>query len=209
MELFKSSLARSNFKYFSNLRVLKENEKISDRDLEIYIKHLDKLREDFKARFKELENMHVSEWFANPFDIKIDNEDSETGLEGELSEVCVDLEAKALFKNKNLGECEIQPGVQDPGAFQVSREFWSNNNIATKYPKLRAEAEPFLLAFPTSYVVEAGFSHANAILTKQRNRLNLENRGDLRLKLTNFQPNINNLAASLQRSFIKINLLLK
>ncbi|XP_023223772.1 putative uncharacterized protein DDB_G0277255 [Centruroides sculpturatus] len=60
--------------------------------------------------------------------------------------------------------------------------------------QLRAEAEPFLLA----YMVEAGFSHVNAILTKQRNRLKLENCGDLRLKLNNFQPHINNLAASLQ-----------
>ncbi|KAF2346150.1 hypothetical protein FHG87_023095 [Trinorchestia longiramus] len=46
--------------------------------------------------------------------------------------------------------------------------------------------------------VRAGFSHANAIITKQRNRLNLENRGDLRLKLTNFKPNINSLAAAHQ-----------
>ncbi|XP_067120801.1 zinc finger BED domain-containing protein 5-like [Centruroides vittatus] len=149
MELFKSSLAQSNFKYFSNLRILKENENTSDRDKEIYIKHLDKLREDFKAHFEDLENMPVPEWFANPFDVKIDNEGSEPGLEDELIEICVDLKAKALFKNKNFSE------------------FWNNNNIATKYPKLRAEAKPFLLAFPTSHMVEAGFSHTNAILTKQ------------------------------------------
>ncbi|KAF2366234.1 hypothetical protein FHG87_003001 [Trinorchestia longiramus] len=48
------------------------------------------------------------------------------------------------------------------------------------------------------YMVEAGSSHANAILTKQRNRLDLENCGDLRLKLTNFEPNINSLAAAHQ-----------
>ncbi|XP_023233204.1 SCAN domain-containing protein 3-like [Centruroides sculpturatus] len=129
----------------------KENEKISDSDLEIYIKHLDKLKEDFKARFDDLKNMHVPEWFANPFDVKLDNEGSEPGLEDELSELY-----------------------------------------------LRAEAELFLLPFPTSYVVETGFNHLNAILTKQRNRLNLKNRDDLRLKLTNFQPNINILAASLR-----------
>ncbi|KAF2355618.1 hypothetical protein FHG87_013623 [Trinorchestia longiramus] len=46
------------------------------------------------------------------------------------------------------------------------------------------------------YMVEAGFSHANAVLTKQRNRRNLENRGDLRLELTYFKPNINSLAAA-------------
>ena len=44
----------------------------------------------------------------------------------------------------------------------------------------------------------SGFSHANTILTKQRNRLNLESHGDLRLKLANFQPNINSLAAAHQ-----------
>ncbi|KAF2347100.1 hypothetical protein FHG87_022143 [Trinorchestia longiramus] len=48
------------------------------------------------------------------------------------------------------------------------------------------------------YMVEAGFSQVNAILTKQRNRLNLENRGDLRLKLTSFKPNIKSLAAAHQ-----------
>ncbi|KAF2347940.1 hypothetical protein FHG87_021303 [Trinorchestia longiramus] len=48
------------------------------------------------------------------------------------------------------------------------------------------------------YMVEAGFSHANAIITKQRNRLNLKNDGDLQLKLTNFKPNINSLAAAHQ-----------
>ena len=69
----------------------------------------------------------------------------------------VDLEAKALFKSKNL--CE----------------YWNNVNTAAKYPKLRAAAEPFLLQFPTSYMAEAGISHVNAILTQQRNRLNLQN----------------------------------
>ncbi|KRX13107.1 hypothetical protein T07_6721, partial [Trichinella nelsoni] len=37
---------------------------------------------------------------------------------------------------------------------------------------LSAAVQPFLLAFPSSYLVEAGFSHANAISTKQRNRPN-------------------------------------
>lgn len=138
------------------------------------------MREDFKIRFEDLENMHVPDWLVAPFDKKIDNKCDESDLEDELIEMCEDLEAKALFKNNILSE------------------YWSNINTATKYPKLRAAAEPFLLAFPTSYMVEAGFSHANAILTKQRNRLNLQTRGDLRLKLTNFKPNINSLAAAHQ-----------
>jgi len=174
--LFKSSLARKDFKYFSNLRQLEEDENISDCDLEIYIKHLEKLREDFKVRFEDLEKMHVPDWIVAPFDLEIENADIESYLEDELVDMCVDLEAKSLFRSKSLSD------------------YWSNGNTATKYPKLSATVEPFLLAFPSSYMVEAGFSHANAVLTKQRNRLNLEERGDLRLKLTNLQPNINALA---------------
>ena len=92
----------------------------------------------------------------------------------------VDLEARALFRRKGL------------------REFWINEINVAKYPQLSAAAEPFLLAFPSSYMVEAGFSHANAIFTKQRTILNLEERGDLRLKLTNLQPNIRVLVESHQ-----------
>ena len=71
-------------------------------------------------------------------------------------------------------------------------------SMLLQVPKLGATAESFLLAFPTSYMVEARFSHVNVIFTKQRNSLNLLNHGDLRLTLTNFQPNVNNLAAAHQ-----------
>ena len=88
------------------------------------------------------------EWLETPFDMKIDNKGCETDIEDELMEMHVDLKAKELLKSKNLSE------------------YWSNINTATKYSKLRAAAEPFLLTFPTSYIVEAGLSHVDAILTK-------------------------------------------
>ncbi|KRX25624.1 SCAN domain-containing protein 3 [Trichinella nelsoni] len=178
--LFKSFLARRDFKYFSNLQKLEEGADVSDRDLEIYINHLEKLEEDFKIRFEDLESMTVPDWIIAPFDIQTGNANIEFSLQEEHVEMSADLEAKLLFKHKSLSE------------------FWSNVNITNKYPKLSAAAQPFLLAFPSSYLVEAGFSHVNAILSKQRNRLNLEMRGDLRLKLTTFQSNINALAAAHQ-----------
>ena len=39
-------------------------------------------------------------------------------------------------------------------------------------------------------MVEAGFNHANAVSTKQRNILDLEECGDLQLILIILQPNI-------------------
>ena len=91
-----------------------------------------------------------------------------------------DVEAKSLLKNLTL--CE----------------FWSNVNTNNMYPRLSAAVEPFLLAFSSSYIVEAGLSHANSILAKERNKINLEGRGDLRLKFTNIQPNISALACTYQ-----------
>ena len=43
-------------------------------------------------------------------------------------------------------------------------------------------------AFPTSYLAEKGFSSVSKLLGKQRLRLDIVNRGDLRLNLTNNQP---------------------
>jgi hypothetical protein len=67
-----------------------------------------------------------------------------------------------------------------------------------RYPKLFAKAELLLLAFPTSYMVEAGFSHVVSILSKERNRLDIVARGDLRLKLTSILPRIPELAKNVQ-----------
>ena len=82
--------------------------------------------------------MHVPEWLVTPFDMKICNKGYESDLEHKLTEMHVDLEANTLFKSKSLSE------------------YWRNINTATKYPKLRTAAQPFLLAFQTSYMVEAG-----------------------------------------------------
>ena len=82
-----------------------ESENISNCDLEHYINHPDKLREDFKIRLGDLDNMYFLEWLVVPFDMKIDNKGHECDLEDELIEMHVDLEAKALLKSKNISEC--------------------------------------------------------------------------------------------------------
>ena len=48
--------------------------------------------------------MHVPEWLATPFDMKIDNKGSGSDLECELIEMHVDLEDKALIKSKNVAQ---------------------------------------------------------------------------------------------------------
>ena len=64
-----------------------------------------------------------------------------------------------------------------------------------EYPAMWKEAELLLMAFPTSYLVERGFSAVMVLLTKYRNRLDITGRGNLRLFLTKMEPDIRNLAA--------------
>ena len=65
--------------------------------------------------------------------------------------------------------------------------------MAKSYAELSETVLGSLVAFPCSYIVVAGFSQINALLTKQRNRLDEVERGDLRLKLTNPQHCMVNL----------------
>jgi len=140
-----------------------EDHSMSDDDIEIFTNHLGNLQDDFGVRFKDLENMTIPEWIITPFDVKFENLSVEPECEYELAELSVEIAAKTVFESRSLSD------------------FWHKVNTRDRYPKLAAAAKPFLLAFPSSYMVEAGFSHVSAILSKQSNRLNLEERGDLRL----------------------------
>ena len=55
-----------------------------------------------------------------------------------------------------------------------------------------------LLYFPSSYLVECGFSAINKILREERNKIDMCIRGDNRLKLTNLKPNVEGLVAKNQ-----------
>ena len=53
----------------------------------------------------------------------------------------------------------------------------------------------YFIAFPTSYLVERSFSAVALLLSKQRNRLKITDRGDLRLLLSEFQPDVEKLVS--------------
>jgi len=74
--------------------------------------------------------------------------------------------------------------------------FWPKEQA--KYPHLWEKIKLLLLAFPSSYLVEKGFSSVLQLLTKQRNRLQIYKRGDLRLFLSNIEPDIIKMANSHQ-----------
>ncbi|KAI6647538.1 SCAN domain-containing protein 3 [Oopsacas minuta] len=72
------------------------------------------------------------------------------------------------------------------------------NSIADQYPALWARAKMMILSFPRSYLVEKGFSVVVGLLIKMKNRLEITKRGDLRVFLTKFSPDLKNLVTGYQ-----------
>ena len=90
---------------------------------------------------------------------------------------------------------ELQSGEALRTEFKdTESNIWKANDIATKYPLLWDKAQLYVIAFPSSYLVEAEFSRFFNLLSKVRNRLDIMKRGDLRLSLTWIEPDINKLA---------------
>ena len=96
---------------------------------------------------------------VNPFQADANNADP--NLVEELIDLQNDFEGEVLFP-------------------QIGYEaFWPKEQV--KYPHLWEKIKSLLLAFPSSHLVEKGFSSVLQLLTKQRNRLQICKRVDLRL----------------------------
>uniref|UniRef100_A0A803T1R5 SCAN domain-containing protein 3 n=1 Tax=Anolis carolinensis TaxID=28377 RepID=A0A803T1R5_ANOCA len=107
------------------------------------------------------------------------NTEESPQLHDELMEVTTNDELKFKFKS----------GYQ---------QFWLQKEIPTAYPEIWTVIQKFLIAFPSSYLVERGFSAVTNLLTKKRNQLQIVNRGDLRLLLMKIEPRITKLVAAYQ-----------
>ncbi|KAG0434300.1 SCAN domain-containing protein 3 [Dictyocoela muelleri] len=151
--------------FFPNLGTFIPNED----DIMIYCDHLDSLYLDLNRRFRDIFTLNIPDWVLNPFLSDI--------IEGslKLQEEMMDLRNDFELKYK------IKRGYQN---------FWLQKPISEKYPEIWKIVEKLILAFPSSYLVERGFSAVMNLLTKKRNRLQIIERGYLRLMLTKIQPRI-------------------
>lgn len=167
LKFMKQNISRREFSQFSNLSQVE----CLDEDIQTYVQHLIALHDDFKIRFEDILTMEIPPWIINPFD---ETEVENVILQDELLELSTNEELKVKFKR----------GYQT---------FWLQAEIPEKYPGLWRIARKLLIAFPSSYLVEKSFSVVTDLLTKKRSRLNITERGDLRLFLTKLKPNIDNL----------------
>ena len=168
LRVLRGEVARAEYGSFAHLTGCD----VSDTAQSIMVQHLMTLDDEFHRRFADLQQTEFPEWLAQPF--ITDLTEVQSSLLDELSMLQNDISANALFKKHR-------------------QLFWLSTEIEDRYPLLSSTARAMLLPFPTSYLVEAGFSAVNEIVTKKRNSLNLSDRGDLRLKLTGLQPNLKKL----------------
>jgi len=164
MKLMKQNIGRGQFLQFPNLA----QTTFQDDDVSAYVQHLNMLHTDFETRFEDVLSMEIPQWIINPY---CDIEETDVMLQEELIGIINNEELKVLFRK----------GYQ---------QFWLQKDIPVTYPALWTVARKFLIAFPSSYLVERGFSAVANLLTKKRNRLEITQRGDLRLNLTELKPNI-------------------
>lgn len=174
LSIFKERLSRKDFTQFTSLKLIEDL--ILDTDIDCYCSHLQKLKEDFEVRFQDFNDLKIPDWVINPF--LSDVSSAQTSLREEIIDLQNDVEAQVHFQQ--LG-------------YEV---FWPK--MQTKYFQLWKEIKLLFIAFPSSYLVEKGFSQVSELLTKQRNKLNISKRGDLRLRMTSIEPDIENLSKSHQ-----------
>lgn len=168
IRLWRQQISRKDFTSFARLSQLQSR----DSAVDVILRHLSQLDEDFEFRFADLEEMQFPDWLLQPF--LADLENAPQDLCEELTEVQHDDSAKVIFKEKG-------------------QKFWLHDEISQRFPKLTSIARHQILPFPSSYLVECAFSVVADLLSKKRNRLDICERGDLRLKLTSLKPRIEEL----------------
>lgn len=176
LDLFKHNLQKREFYQFEELLSIKDD--VTPEEIERYCSHLNELKFDMERRFNDILNLKVFGWMINPF--TADVVETDITCQEELLHLKYDEESKSIFNNDGY------------------LKMWQNKKVPALYPNMWKIIIQVLLPFPTSYLVESGFSAVNHIVTKQRHCLKITERGDLRLFLTKIEPDINKLVSQHQ-----------
>jgi len=170
LELSQENISVKKFEQFYWLNKCE----VTDATCLVIVEHLKIMVSNFNFRFSDLKEINYPSWMTQP--LLVDLSDVTMEYQGELSELQNDDSIKALFKIKGT-------------------MMWLCEETQATYPNASSLARKLLLPFPSSYLVECGFSAVNDLLLKKRNRLDITKRGDLRLKLTKFLPRIKSLCS--------------
>ena len=173
LELYGRNFKVNQFSQFASLENLKLQ--ISEGEVEEFSSHLEQLKGDIDKRFNDVFQLNVPKWIIDPFEADLSEVSVE--LQETFSDLQTDLELKLNFSKERYGS------------------FWTQQQLRQKYPIIWDEIRLLFIAFPSSYVVEKAFSSVINILSKRSN-LDICKGGDLRLYLTDLEPDIEKLASS-------------
>lgn len=168
LSVYKQNIGRGQLMQFPNLNA----NDVTENDRLKYCAHLERLQDDMRLRFHDLADLNVPDWIIRPFNV-------------DAMMVPIHLQEEFI---------DLQNDEETKSTFQSERYDVLWQSVSEKYPLLWKEVKLLILSFPTSYLVEKGFSAVTNLLTKKRNRLSITERGDLRLYLTKFTPDISKLA---------------
>ena len=171
-KFFQRNLARHELYQFPSLCELDKEKRISDDDLQVYCTHLEELQRDMSERVQGLLSLKIPDWVINPF-LEVCNEET-----GEAEEEIISIQ----------NEIELSPKCK-----KSYKDFWLQKKISDFYPVLWNKAKIYFIVFTTSYLAERGFSAVFLLLSKQRNRLRITEREDLRLLISEFDPDVEKL----------------
>ena len=119
--------------------------------------------------------LRIPDWIINPF---LDARSEKTGVpEEKIVLLQNDIELRSMFKKS----------CQD---FWLQKKF----KIFIQWATME-QGEDLFHCLSTSYLVERGFSAVVLLLSQQRNRLKITERGNLRLFLSEFQPDVKKLVS--------------
>ncbi|KFD51902.1 hypothetical protein M513_07231 [Trichuris suis] len=146
LAIFGQNLGRGEYRQFPNLNDFKENGGLPDDVVRSFCDHLSMLHEDMCERYKDILSMMIPDWVLDRF----------TGLAG--VEVTYQEELIEMQANE-----ELKPKIK--GGYT---SFWLQQEIRQLYPRQSNVAKKFLIPFPSSYLVERGFSAVMGLLRKKK-----------------------------------------
>ncbi|XP_065565822.1 SCAN domain-containing protein 3-like [Artemia franciscana] len=156
LKLYKNNIRHRAFEQFPCLACVSSD--LQDKDFALYGEYLENIHEDMQTRFSDLLGMDIPIWVSIPFEVNV--AEINISLQESHIELQSDEIMRAKFKDRK---------------YNIRK----TNEVAAKYPFHWDKAQFYVIVFPTSYLVEAGFCRVSQMLSKTRNRLDIVKRDDL------------------------------
>ncbi|XP_068225571.1 SCAN domain-containing protein 3-like [Palaemon carinicauda] len=141
LQLYKNNIRRRTFEQFPCLASVSNY--LKDDDLALYVEYMENMHKDMQIRFSDLLIMVIPTWVSIPFEVNV------ADIDISLQEPITELQSDEIIHAKLKG-----------GKYNIGK----TNDVATKYPLLWDKAQIYVIAFPTSYLVESGFSRFSTFI---------------------------------------------